>query len=95
MSTTLCPSIAPAPGVVCSTHDDGMVLLDVRRGRIYAVNRFGARVWRHVEEGANVDAIAADLVDRFRIPEATAHAHVTAFVARLEQCELAIRRLAS
>jgi hypothetical protein len=48
------------PHVRATTRDDETVLLDVERGRYYALNEVGSRIWALVCEGVPF----AEIVDR-------------------------------
>jgi hypothetical protein len=68
-----------------SIHDNGIVILHIGNGRLYASNGTGARIWRGVEEKLSLEAIADDISDAYQIARATAREHVVRFLAELER----------
>ena len=48
------PSIIPNPDVVCSSLQDGGVLLDLTTKQYYALNQTGLLVWQHLEDGGSL-----------------------------------------
>lgn len=62
------PSIAPH--VTFTDTEDGMVLLDERRGRYLQVNETGAEVLRLLRAGGSVESAVSALCDRY--PDQTA-----------------------
>ena len=80
---------SPTAHVVASVHDDGIVLLQTKSGRVFTSNRAGARIWQHLERRMPVDAIAADLSDQYRISYDAARNDVALFLIELERHGLA------
>lgn len=72
------------PGrVVASTHDDGVVLMNLSTGRLFAVNTTGAYIWRGIEQGQSARTIAVALANDFQLPADAAHAHTSRFIETL------------
>jgi hypothetical protein len=80
MNRTRCK---PHAGVVASFHDDGLVLMDVRHGRLFTANRCGARIWRALEESSATDTIATALSREYGIALDAAKQHSERFIADL------------
>jgi hypothetical protein len=55
------PSIVPNPDVVCSSLQDGGVLLDLTTKQYYALNQTGLLVWQHLEDGGSLAHLHAAL----------------------------------
>jgi len=83
------------PKVASSVHDNGIVLLHLANGHLFASNAAGARIWRGVEERQPLEVIVNDINDAYQIGQTTAWVHVEAFLAELEQKELIKRETKS
>jgi hypothetical protein len=64
---------------------DGVVLLDVRRGRIFTFNGTGSLVLRMLRAGTDVDELSLALVREFSADPETAGADTDEFLALLRQ----------
>jgi hypothetical protein len=73
------------PGATASIHDDGLVILHVPSGRIFASNRTGARIWQCLEQQLPLEAIAAEIIHNYGIDRATAREDAANFLAELER----------
>jgi hypothetical protein len=73
----------PSANVTASLHERGMVLMDVSRGRLFAANLTGARIWRALELRQPLGVIAAGISRRHGIPLAEAEMCTAQFVAAL------------
>lgn len=71
-------------GIEVSYHDDGAILFDIRRGRLFAANREGALVWRRLAAGAPHDVIARELTNNGVADFRTALIYVLAFCRQLQ-----------
>lgn len=71
-----------------SIHDDGIVILDVGSGCMYTGNMTGGRIWRGVQQGLPLDAIAEEISNEYQIGQTTACEHVASFLAELERHSL-------
>jgi hypothetical protein len=78
----------PHESVAASAHDEGLVLMDVATGRLFASNRTGARIWEGLTQQQSVPAIAAALSDHYGISLDAARACVTTFLAQLVEHRL-------
>ncbi|MGH3830342.1 MAG: lasso peptide biosynthesis PqqD family chaperone [Pseudonocardiaceae bacterium] len=64
--------------------DDGLTLLDIRRGTLYHLNRTGAVILAAlIDDGGTVESAVTTLVDRYGIGEHQARADMTALVDNL------------
>jgi hypothetical protein len=76
------------PEAAASIHEDGIVILHSRYGRLFTGNRTGARIWRGIERQLPFEAIADDLSREYQIAGATAREHTARFLAELERHNL-------
>jgi len=89
--TTTC-KIAVNSEAAASIHDDGLVILDRRSGRLFTSNQTGARIWRGIERQLSLDAIADEIGSEYQIARITAREHTARFLAELERNNLVERR---
>ena len=68
--------------------DGELVVLDLRSSTYFVVNSTGARLWELLADGAATADLAAELRDRYTLPEDVATAHAEQFVASLERSGL-------
>ena len=73
------------PRIRSMADDDGMVLLDIRAGKYYSLNKLGALIWHKVEEGRPASEIASYLRTTFQISVEKAMEDLGLFLADLEQ----------
>ena len=59
------PSLRVCPDVVTQDLGDGLVLLNLRTGIYWDLNRTGAVIWRGIENRANIDTICRQLREEF------------------------------
>jgi hypothetical protein len=85
-------NIEPTKDVAASIHDFGVVLLHTVKGRLFASNHTGARIWQGLERRLPVQTIAAEISREYRIPHETALDHLMRFLAELEGQRLVERR---
>src|SRR5215467_14491710 len=69
------------PETTASVHDDGIVILHIGNGRLYASNGMGARIWSGVEKQLPLEAIAKEISDEFQIADSAAREQVVVFLA--------------
>jgi hypothetical protein len=74
-----------SPGATASIHDNALVILHAPRGRIFASNRTGARIWQCLEQQLPLEAIAAEISHNYGIERATAREDAANFLAELER----------
>jgi coenzyme PQQ synthesis protein D (PqqD) len=75
-----------------SIHENGVVILHLGNGRVYAANETGAHIWRGIEQEESLKAIAAEISDEYQIPITSACEHIRAFIADLEHHSLVRRK---
>jgi len=85
------PRFHTAAAVRSSMSHDGLVLLDVRGGVVFAANAIGARIWQLLEQNRTLSDIARQLAEEHAIPIERAHADASAFVASLAERQLIVR----
>src|SRR5215469_16873483 len=83
------------PDATASIHDDGIVILHVRTGRLYTSNRIGSCIWRGIERQMGLEEIAKEISNAYEIARSTAKEHTVRFVGQLEQHALIQREVAS
>lgn len=83
------------PEAAASFHDDGVVILHTGKGRIFASNGTGARIWRGIEQRLTLEAIAEEISRWYQIALTTAREHTIRFLAELERHELILREALS
>lgn len=86
-----CPMFTPSPDVVSSIHENGMVLLCICSGDLFASNGTGARIWSGLQKGQSTEMIVSDISTNYQIDWTTAQSHVEYFLVELERQKL-IRR---
>ena len=82
------PSIAThrfrlSPSVRASICADGLVILDVDAGVVFAANAVGARIWQLVEQARTAEEIEQLLVSEYGIAPDRARKDTAAFLADL------------
>jgi hypothetical protein len=75
-----------------SAHDEGIVILDSRRGRIFSSNAAGRCIWRSIEQWLPFERVVETLASEFQIARTTAREHAAGFLAELERHTLIERR---
>ena len=83
-------SLRPSPDAVVSRHDDGLVLLQLSRGRVFSMNRTAACVWRYVEQHLSEDDIAAAFCREYGLPTERARQHTVKLLDELSRHGLVI-----
>jgi hypothetical protein len=98
MSTLTPPMAAPAtkvsPDIIASSDEDGVVILDARRGRLFRSNPAGAYIWRCIENQLPCQAIAEQLCAHYQIPLQAAGEHTARFLDELAKHGLTAGRAA-
>lgn len=67
---------------------DGAVLLDLKLGKYYSLNKVATRIWSKVEEGKSLQEILTHLQDHYGLPREKLETDLQALVTGLEQKEL-------
>jgi len=76
------------PDAAASLHDDGVVILDNRSGRLFRSNRTGASIWRCLERQLPLEAIADEISSEYEVAPAIAREDTGRFLAELERRNL-------
>jgi hypothetical protein len=74
--------------VTASRHGDGLVLLAIDSGEVFACNGTGGRIWSELVECRAPAAIAADLGREYHLPGELVLPRVAAFVGELLRLRL-------
>jgi Coenzyme PQQ synthesis protein D (PqqD) len=80
------------PEAAASIHEDGIVILHIGNGRVYAANKAGARIWRGIAQEQPFNTIATEISDEYQIPITAVREHVSAFMSDLERHSLIQRQ---
>ena len=76
--------------VRATVTDDGVVFLDIHRGRVLSSNNVGARIWLKLQEGVPADQIAEQISAEFKAHRELVEKDVSTFIASLRQKELVL-----
>lgn len=76
-------ALAAGPAVCQVTTDEGTVLLDAERGRLYGLNPTGTAVWQALTAGRSLDQIVDELAARFAAPRGRIRADVEILISQL------------
>lgn len=83
--------ITVSPEATASIHDDGIVILHTRRGRLFSSNRTGASIWRCIEQQLPFEVIVEKIGSEYQIARTIAREHTARFLAELERHSLIVR----
>jgi hypothetical protein len=72
-----------AMDVKASTHAEGIVLINLKRGTVFSANRVGAVIWNAAAERWSLDRVVDSISREFAIPAQTAHRDAAEFLAQL------------
>ena len=75
-----------------SIHANGIVILHLGNGRVYAANKTAAHIWRGILQEQSLNTIANEISSEYQIPVAVASEHVGTFVSELERQSLVQRQ---
>jgi hypothetical protein len=81
----------PNPDVASSVHENGVVLLHVCTGQMFASNGTGARIWSRLKERQSAETIVNEISAEYQIDPKMARSHVAHFLSALEHRNL-VRR---
>jgi hypothetical protein len=85
----------PSPEVASSVHENGVVLLHICSGQMFASNGTGARIWSGLKEQHSTETIIRDISTDYQIDSTTARGHVESFLIELERQKLIQREMPS
>jgi hypothetical protein len=72
-----------APEVKASMHPQGIVLIDMRGGKVFSANRVGAMVWRGAAEGWSLERVTQSIGQKFQAPAGMVRQDIVEFLAQL------------
>ena len=73
-----------ADDVIGEILDGEAVLLHLKTGRYFTLNRSGTRIWQLIEQHASLEDVQNALCSEFDVDGDTARADIAELVARLE-----------
>jgi hypothetical protein len=76
-------TLAVAPEVRASVHQNGLVLLHIPSGKIFQSNRTGSQIWQGLSNGLQPDAIATDISRDYGVPRGLVEQHTSSFLTEL------------
>jgi len=76
--------LLPASEVLASAHDDGLLLVNIKSGRVFVCNRTGARIWRALTQGLAPAALAEEFSTDYGMPKELAGRDIQDFLVSLE-----------
>ena len=76
-------ALAIANGVLCTTFDDEVVLLNQADGVYYGLSNVGARVWALVERSASIARIRETIVAEYDVDAVRCASDVDRLIAEL------------
>ena len=82
------PKIKAANSVRETVNEDGAVLLDIRQGTCFSMNRIGSRIWQMLKRGNSLTDIIDALEVEFEVPRFQIEADVAAFIGELRKRNL-------
>src|SRR5262249_23327234 len=78
------PQPITAQQVLASEHEEGLLLLHVPSGRIFACNRIGARLWRAATDGITLNAISEEIGRDHGVQSEVVQRQARSFLSDLE-----------
>lgn len=75
---------AVSPDVIASSHQDGVVFLQTRRGEVFHSNRVGARIWRGLAEREPLSVLTAAIAGEYGVGAEQVERDAAAFLKDLE-----------
>jgi hypothetical protein len=88
-------SFTPSPDVSSSVHENGIVLLHICSGQIFASNVTGARIWSGLKGRKSTETIVSEISNDYQIDRTTARGHVEGFLIELKRQKLIQREMPS
>jgi hypothetical protein len=77
-----------SPDLKMQPVDGGALLVDLRSGVCFELNRTGVEVWNLLGGGASIRSLCETLAARYDVPDETIAADVTSIVEALKRQEL-------
>jgi len=75
--------LKPAPDIEWQVFEEESLLINVRSGVFFRLNRVGTFIWRLLSEGATPAAILEELLSHFAVERPEAAADLDRFIASL------------
>lgn len=85
-------SMAIAPDVRASAHEDGLAILNIATGKVFLSNRTGLQVWEGLVSGLSADAITDKISRECDVAVDLVRRHTFAFLFELERRGLIVRK---
>jgi hypothetical protein len=73
-----------ADDVIGEVLDGEAVLLHVKTGQYYTLNRSGTRIWQLIERHRSIEQVTSALCSEYDVDASTAQADIVELVSRLE-----------
>lgn len=73
------------PNVYSRAFGDEIVLLDFKRGEYFGLDSTAAEIWRRLEAGDTLIAVAKALVERYEVTQDRALEDVVSFVSQMSR----------
>jgi len=83
-------TVAVASDVVSETLDGEAVLLDLRNGVYFSLNRVGTRVWQLIQEVGEMDLVRERLLEEFEVTPAEVDRDLQRLLTELVQRGLVV-----
>jgi hypothetical protein len=80
--------LRPDPDVVARRVDDELVLVQLRRNHVHALNRTGARLWELIAEGCSPEEALERMLEEFEVTRAKLRAEMDGLLDLLLREEL-------
>ncbi len=75
--------VAVSPGIYARAFGAELVLLDFSRGEYFGLDELGAEIWRRLEAGDTLGAVADDVVARFDVTREVAFRDIVDLVTHM------------
>lgn len=82
------PKYIRKAGVVATSMDGEIVMMDIDQGKYFGIAGVGQVVWNMLSEPCDVDALAVQICAEYDVDAATARSDVEKFLAQLTARQL-------
>jgi hypothetical protein len=79
-----------SPGVYARAFGDELVLLEFGNGEYFGLDAIGAEVWRRLEAGDDLGAVADHIAAHYQVSRAVALRDIVDLVAQLRSHDLVV-----
>ncbi len=83
-----CSRVSPSPSVYARDFGEEVVLLDFGKGEYFGLDAVGAEVWRRLEAGDDLGAVATHISAQYEVGRDEALRDIVDLVAQLREREL-------